>query len=85
MTMSIIRYSISSKDDNVSISHSVNSIYVKSNSALYYFIMFIIYIKERKTVVTTHTHHRSKLLTSIYIVTLIYKYIHTREKNDMNI
>ena len=28
---------VSSKNDNVSISHSVNSLYVKSNSALYDF------------------------------------------------
>ena len=42
--------------------------------------MFIIYIKERKTVVTQtyqiitkHTQHRDKLI--IYMITLIHKFI----------
>ena len=65
----------------------------------YYFyiiIMFIIYIKERKTLVTQtyktitkHTQHRNKLY--IYMITLIYKYTlynhshMTEKKHDINI
>ena len=60
-----------------SFSPKIRIIIIKT-SVIFFFIMFIIYSKERKNSSNTHTQHRNKLL--IYTITLIYKYIHSRKK-----